>query len=142
MKTKYDDEIGRLERGTMKVDAGLKELMLERDRVIKPYDDRVKSIRRTLSNGYQELRSLKRNRKIWIRNQELQKNKDLFSKGMSFKDLILTGDGRFSDYQYFLKGGTEVMPRLRFSVEGISFEYELRAKAKEILSKATWVPKI
>jgi len=135
MKTKYDEEIEKLERGTTRVDAKLKKLKIERGKATKPYDDEIDKIRRSLNYGYQEIHKLKHNREIWIRNQELQKNKDLFAKGMSFKDLILTGDGKFSDYQYFLKSGTEVMPILHFSVGEINSEDELRAKAKELLSK-------
>ena len=135
MKTKYDEEIGKLERGIARVDTRLKKLRLERNEIIKPYDDEIRKVYRTLHEGHQEIHSLKHNREIWIRNQELQKNKDLFPKGMSFKDLILTGDGNFSDYQYFLKSGTEVMPRLQVSAEGINSEDKLQAKAKELLSE-------
>lgn len=135
MKTKYDDEVEKLERDTAKVEARLKKLKQERDKITKPYDTKISRIQKTLQEGYQEIVTLKHNREIWIRNQELQKNKDLFSKGMSFKDLVLTGDGRFSDYQYFLKSGTEVIPRLHFSVEGTGSRDELTAKLKGILSE-------
>lgn len=134
MKTKYDKEIEKLERGTTKVDARLKKLRQERDKSIKPYDEEIGRIQRTLHEGYLEICTLKHNRKIWIRNQELQKNKDLFSKGMNFRDLLLTGDGKFSDYKYFLKSGSEVIPVLHLFVEGIESEDEIRKKAKEILS--------
>jgi len=124
-----------IEEAEKGVDERLKKLKLERNEVMKPYDAEIHKVQRTLVNGYQELRTLKHNREIWIRNQELQKNKDLFSKGMNFEDLILVGTDRFSDFKYFLKSGTEVTPRLHVYVEGIDSEEELRAKAEELLSK-------
>lgn len=139
MKTRYDDEIEELEKEKETIDTRIDSIQKGKNAayktVIVPYDEKLDKFRREKWGIVEKIFRLKHNREIYIRNQELQKNKDLFSKGMSFKDLILTGDGRFSEYQYFLKSGTEVIPKLDISVEGINSEDELRAKAKELLSE-------
>ena len=135
METKHDEEIEKLEKEKETIGTQIDILQKERNVVIALYDKKLDGFRREKWGIVEKIFRLKHNREIYIRNQELRKNKNLFSKGMSFKDLILTGDGKFLEYQYFLKSGTEVIPKLDVSVEGINSEDELRAKAKELLSK-------
>ena len=135
METKYDEEIEKLEKEKETIGTQIDILQKERNVVIAPYDKKLDGFRREKWGIVEKAFRLKHNREVYIRNQELRKNKNLFSKGMSFKDLILTGDGKFSEHQYFLKSGTEVIPKLDVSVEGINSEDELRAKAKELLSE-------
>lgn len=134
MKTKYDGEIQVLEKKCKEKNQSIKDVKADLAKVAKPFEDTLKTLRDEQRKFYFQINKLKHSKTIYIRNQELQKNKDLFSKGMNFKDLLLTEDGKFSDYKYFLKSGSEVIPVLHLFVEDITSEDEIRKKAKEILS--------
>ncbi len=112
---KYDDEITKLKKARKNLEDRITNAEIERDRVVKPHDEKRDKLHKEFYALDTELSKVELNRKIYLRNLKLKKNKDLFKDGMTFEDLVLTGKGSFSDYRYFLKNGLEVVPEISLS---------------------------
>lgn len=111
MKTIMSVEM--LEQEIDGINKKIREIKEEMEKAMKPFEEKLHILSKRKEELERQLNKLKHSEEYAYFVKNVKNRKDR----MTLKELILKGEGKFSDYRYFLLSGREVEPSISLRIK-------------------------